>query len=95
MKNKRLITNRTYPDAKSYDCIEIDEHGTFFWTAIDEGEALNKNTGEVMLNVFDPVSCSFPVDLDFVSDFFKKMDRELDLSLLPSNYNANPYGVNL
>lgn len=105
-KNKRLASYNQYPDGLSKEWIEIDEYGTMFWKAEDYSElfkslVLNKcETKEDIERALNDgkndcfvTSCSFPVDVDFVKEFFQKCGRQLDVSLLPENTCLNPYGV--
>jgi hypothetical protein len=75
-KRTRLLTNRNFSDGKSWEAIELDALGTFFWIAEDEDMQCG---------------ASFPVDLEFVRDKFREMGRELDESRLPPHSKLCPY----
>ena len=60
-KRARLLTNRDFPDGKSFETIERDKSGQFFWYAED-----------VPLGI---VAC-FPCDQDFVIDKFAECGRK-------------------
>jgi hypothetical protein len=56
----------------------------------------NIETGEVVVVEHwmpkdERAACSFPVDIDFVKDFFSKIGREFDVSKLASNCVHYPY----
>jgi hypothetical protein len=59
----RILTNRNFPDGKSKEWITVDEQGRFFWRADDYSFP------------FSPVSCGFPVDLQFVKEKFIECGR--------------------
>ncbi len=81
-KNIRIATCKSY-SSDSQDWIEIDQNGVMFW----KGEDLSDKNIET--------GFSFPVDIDFVSNFFKSIDRVLDEKKLPLNAILHPYAVNL
>ena len=64
MKRTRVLTNRNFPDGKSYEVIEQDHTGQYYWRAEDYSMGT------------EPVECCFPVDLEFVKDKFKELGRE-------------------
>ena len=79
IKPIRLITNRDFPDGKSVEWIEINSFGFMTWKADDY--SMKDNI----------VSCAFPVDLEFVEEFFQKMGRVLEKTKLPENVVFDPY----
>lgn len=104
-KNKRLASYNQYPDGQSKEWIEIDEYGTMFWKAEDYSELFKflvqnkcKTKEDIQRVLKDSKNvclisrCSFPVDIDFVKEFFDKCGRQLDVSLLPENVCLHPYG---
>jgi hypothetical protein len=89
---KRIATNRDFLD-KSIEYIELHENGALIWVAEDLGNIFMKDGSIVRwLPPNENVSCSFPVDIEFVSEFFKKIGRTFDVSKLPSNTIHYPYG---
>jgi len=89
---KRIATNRKFYD-KSVEYIELHENGALMWVAEDEGNVFYKDgTIKRWLPEDETVVCSFPVDIDFVREFFAKIGRTLDISKLPSNVIQYPYG---
>jgi hypothetical protein len=92
----RIATNKNFID-KSIEYIELHDNGVFFWVAEDLGNIFLRNieTGEVVVERWMPKDeraiCSFPVDIDFVKDFFIRLEREFDVSKLPSNCVHYPY----
>lgn len=89
---KRIATNRKFYD-KSVEYIELHENGALMWVAEDEGN-LFFSDGSVKrwLPEGEKVSCSFPVDVEFVESFFAEIGRTFDASKLPSNTILYPYG---
>lgn len=37
MKRTRILTNREFPNEGDHELIEVDEHGTFYWRAVEGG----------------------------------------------------------
>jgi hypothetical protein len=87
---KRIATNRDFRD-KSVEYIELHENGALMWVAEDEGHLYDDNGNYYCSWSPSPVGCSFPVDIEFVQDFFTKIGRKLDLTKLPSNAILHPY----
>ena len=95
---KRIATNRDFMD-KSVEYIELHDNGALMWVAEDEGNIFIKDDdGEIRpvrwLRDNETMSCSFPVDIDFVAEFFTKIGRNLDISKLPTNTIHYPYACN-
>lgn len=63
-KRQRILTNREYPN-KSFEAIEKDDKGQFYWYAEEVNHTLDEKQ-----------TACFPVDLDFVKDKFKECGRE-------------------
>jgi hypothetical protein len=74
---KRLATNRDFEDG-SWEAIEIDDNGVFWWVASDKG-----------LGAYS----AFMATLEDVEEFFEKVGRKLDISRLPANYVVDPYAI--
>lgn len=89
---ERIATNRKFYD-KSVEYIELHDNGALMWVAEDEGN-LFYSDGSVKrwLPRGVRLSCSIPVDVEFVEDFFTEIGRKFDASKLPSNVILYPYG---
>lgn len=66
----RILTNRKFPDGKSFEWIEF-VNGGFLWKGED-----HSMKGPI-------VRFGFPVDAEFVADKFRECGREFDKQLLP------------
>lgn len=89
---KRIATNREFLD-KSIEYIELHDNGALMWVAEDLGNIFFEDGSTVRwLPRNGSVICSFPVDIEFVSEFFNKIGRTFDVSKLPSNTIHYPYG---
>jgi hypothetical protein len=96
---KRIATNRDFMD-KSVEYIELHDNGALMWVAEDEGNIFIKDDDSAIHTVRwlgdnETMSCSFPVDIDFVAEFFTKIGRSLDLSKLPTNTIHYPYVIHI
>lgn len=80
IKNLRLCTIN-YPDKNTREWIEITPDGWMSWKCVDN-----------MLYENCEVGASFPVDLEFVKEFFERAGRKLDVSKLPANHKATLLG---
>ena len=88
---KRIATNRNFLD-NSVEYIELNDNGVFYWVAEDYGNIFYSDKSVQRWMPRDFVgSSSFPVNIDFVKDFFEKIGRQFDLTKLPSNVVLNPY----
>lgn len=63
-KRTRLLTNRSYPDGKSYEAIERDGNGQLYWVGVDHAALPTK------------VTFCFPVDEAFAKHVFQLCGRE-------------------
>ncbi len=88
--SKRVATNRNFID-KSIEYIELHDNGVFFWVAEDLGNFKNM-PGRWLPDDCDLIATSFPVDVEFVREFFAKIGRTFDVTKLPSNVVQYPYG---
>ena len=93
---KRIATNRNFDD-KSIEYIELHDNGVFFWVAEDRANVFLKTKEGDIVDIVrwrpenEDVCCSFPVDIDFVKEFFTKIGRTFDESKLDVNVVRYPY----
>lgn len=91
MMPKRIATNRNFADS-SVEYIELHDNGVFYWISEDLGNIFHADRSVQRWLPDDNVAgCSFPVDIDFVREFFEKTGRQFDASKLPADVISYPY----
>lgn len=85
-KKIRVATNRI--DSKTVESIEQSSNGCLFWTTDEELTLVDQKTNQTIVQ---QLGASIPVDLQFVEEFFAKLGRSFDATLLRFKPIANPY----